>query len=124
MIIAIDFDGTCVTHEYPEVGRDIGAAPILAELIKKGHQIILFTMRSGVDLEAAVNWFNINNLDLYGINRNPTQYEWTDSPKAYAQLYIDDAALGIPLCEGRYEHDKPYVDWPEIYKLLQSKAIL
>lgn len=23
MIIAIDFDGTCVTHEYPDVGADI-----------------------------------------------------------------------------------------------------
>ena len=25
MIIAIDFDGTCVTHEYPKIGKDIGA---------------------------------------------------------------------------------------------------
>lgn len=27
MIIAIDFDGTCVTHEFPKIGKDIGAAP-------------------------------------------------------------------------------------------------
>ena len=27
--IAIDFDGTVVTHEYPKVGRDIGAVPVL-----------------------------------------------------------------------------------------------
>ncbi len=26
MIIAIDFDGTCVTHMYPKIGRDIGAS--------------------------------------------------------------------------------------------------
>ena len=25
MIIAVDFDGTCVTHEYPNVGKNIGA---------------------------------------------------------------------------------------------------
>ena len=37
MILAVDFDGTCVTHEFPEVGRDIGAVPVLKELVEKGH---------------------------------------------------------------------------------------
>ena len=27
MIIAIDFDGTCVTDEFPKIGKDIGAVP-------------------------------------------------------------------------------------------------
>lgn len=49
MIIAVDFDGTCVTHEFPEVGKDIGAVPVLKELVKKGHKIILYTMRSHPD---------------------------------------------------------------------------
>lgn len=48
MIIGIDFDGTCVTHEFPRIGEDINAAPILKELVKKGHQLILFTMRSDI----------------------------------------------------------------------------
>ena len=46
MIIAVDFDGTCVTHEFPRVGKEIGAAEVLKELTDKGHKIILFTMRS------------------------------------------------------------------------------
>ena len=33
MIIAVDFDVTCVTHEFPKVGKDIGAVPVLKELI-------------------------------------------------------------------------------------------
>jgi hydroxymethylpyrimidine pyrophosphatase-like HAD family hydrolase len=45
-IIAIDFDGTCVSHEYPLVGKDIGAIPVLKELMSNGHRLILFTMRS------------------------------------------------------------------------------
>lgn len=49
MIIAVDFDGTCVTHEFPEVGKDIGAVPVLRELVEKGHKIILYTMRSHPD---------------------------------------------------------------------------
>jgi hydroxymethylpyrimidine pyrophosphatase-like HAD family hydrolase len=46
MIVAVDFDGTCVTHEFPRVGEEIGAAEVLKELTDKGHKIILFTMRS------------------------------------------------------------------------------
>ena len=45
MIIAIDFDGTCVTHEYPKIGKDIGAVDTLRALVAKGHKLILWTMR-------------------------------------------------------------------------------
>ena len=34
--INIDFDGTCVSHEFPEIGRDIGAVPVLRELVETG----------------------------------------------------------------------------------------
>ena len=33
MVIALDFDGTVVTHEYPYIGEDIGAVPVLKELV-------------------------------------------------------------------------------------------
>ena len=49
MVIAVDFDGTCVTHEFPKVGKDIGAVPVLKKLVEKGHKIILYTMRSHPD---------------------------------------------------------------------------
>ena len=68
MIIAIDFDGTCVTHEYPSVGKDVGAVSVLEDLIYNGHKLILNTMRSGKELSDAVKWFENNNIELYGIN--------------------------------------------------------
>ena len=46
-VIAVDFDGTVVTHEYPHVGRDAGAVPVLRELTDNGCRLILYTMRSG-----------------------------------------------------------------------------
>ncbi len=49
MIIAIDFDGTCVTHAFPKIGKDIGSVPVLKALTEQGHKIILFTMRSDVE---------------------------------------------------------------------------
>ena len=116
MIIAVDFDGTCVTHEYPNVGKNIGAEIVLKALTDEGHDLILYTMRdhpadSGVQdpLQEAIDWFSQNDIPLFGVNENPTQKSWTTSPKPYANLYIDDAALGmltIMLSGGR-----PFVDW-------------
>ena len=40
--IAIDFDGTVVTHAYPEIGEDAGAAPVLKELTDNGCRLILY----------------------------------------------------------------------------------
>lgn len=116
MIIAIDFDGTCVKHKYPKIGEDIGAVPVLKEFVKRGHKLVLNTMRSGFELSEAVNWFKERDIELYGVNENPTQKSWTSSPKVYANIYIDDAALGCPLVRNERE---AYVDWKEIAKLFK-----
>jgi hydroxymethylpyrimidine pyrophosphatase-like HAD family hydrolase len=123
MIIAIDFDGTVVTHEYPKVGRDIGAVPVLKKLVENGHRLILFTMRSPIAyIDDAIKWFDDNDIKLYSVNGNPTQNRWTTSSKTLAELYIDDAGLGIPLCYP--DGERPYVDWIEVEKILKSKALL
>lgn len=140
MYICIDFDGTCVTHEFPSIGKDIGAIPVLKELVNKGHRLILFTMRSNMKdvksldynihsqsgnyLDEAVEWFKNNKIPLYGINVNPDQITWTESPKAYGHLYIDDAALGIPLKYNINISERPFVDWEEVYKLLKSQNVI
>lgn len=111
MTIAIDFDGTCVTHEYPEIGRDLGATTTLKTLVDNGHKLILLTMRSGKTLEDAKHWFEERGIILYGVNENPSQKRWTESPKVYANLYIDDANLGTPLVKNSIASDRPYVDW-------------
>ena len=116
-IIAIDFDGTCVVASYPNVGRDIGAQPILKRLVADGNKLILWTMRSGIHLQDAIDWFAKNDIPLWGIQKNPTQSNWTTSPKAYAHLYIDDAALGCPLLSG-LTGEPPYVDWKAVEAIL------
>ncbi len=123
MYIAVDFDGTCVAHDYPDIGRDIGAVSVLQALVDNGHSLILWTMRSGEHLEEAVGWFKQNSIPLFGIQRNPTQDSWSSSPKAYAHLYIDDAALGCPLIHPR-NGDRPYVDWQEVNDLLVNSKLI
>ena len=124
MIIAVDFDGTCVTHDFPKIGKDIGAVPVLKDLVKKGHKLILWTMRSdreeGNYLTEAVNWFKNNNIPLYGIQENPTQNTWTYSKKCYAQIYIDDAALGCPLIFDKSLSDRPFVNWKIVEKYFEN----
>jgi len=144
LVINIDFDGTVVTHEYPEVGRDIGAARVLKRLVEHGHKLILFTMRSSqpvtladgtiftTGLSDAVNWYERNEIPLYGIQVNPTQHHWTSSPKSHADIIIDDAALGCPLLidfdmegfENLVQIGRPYVDWISVEKMLEAKGIL
>lgn len=121
--ICIDFDGTCVTHEYPDIGRDIGAVPVLRKLVDKGHKLILHTMRHGDSLEAALAWFTINQIPIYAANTNPTQKRWTQSPKIYANLYIDDAALGCPLAITR-DDARQFVDWVRVEQLLIAEGYL
>lgn len=113
MIIGLDFDGTVVTHEYPRIGKDIGAIPVLKDLVSRGHKIVLNTMRSGKELEEAVGWFKENDIPLYGINSTPGQRGWTSSPKVHAHLYIDDCGYGIPLTTTDLS-SRPYVDWSKI----------
>lgn len=118
MIIALDFDGVCVADEYPKVGADIGAVPVLLELAARGHKFILYTIRSGQPLRDAENWFKAYGIPLFGINRNPIQWRFSTSPKVYAHLYIDDHALGCPLKSDSSVSHKPFVDWERVRAML------
>lgn len=126
--IGIDFDGTMVTHKYPLIGEPLdGAIEVVMKLQEAGHKIILYTMRSGERLEQAVEYMEDNLIDLYGINENKSQKHWTDSPKIFANLYIDDAALGCPL---EYEDEngnklpRGQVDWDGVEELLIERGFL
>jgi hypothetical protein len=128
MDILVDFDGTCTTHDFPRIGQEIGAPEVLRDLVLAGNRLILFTMRSdtsqGKYLKDAVNWFEENDIPLYGIQENPTQKSWTSSPKAYGQLIIDDICLGIPLMMDPELSDRPFVDWAKCRVLMEEMGIL
>lgn len=128
LTLNIDFDGTCVTHAFPEVGRDIGSVPVLRELVAAGHRLILFTMRSdGTErayLDEAVQWFVANGIPLYGVNTNPTQSSWTSSPKSYAQKMIDDSSVCAPLKFDPALSTRPFIDWVRMREMLVECGLL
>jgi len=118
-IYAIDFDGTIVTHEYPKIGKPIPyCIETLQRIIEQGGKIILYTMRSGELLAQAVEYLINNDIKLWGVNKNPMQHRWTDSPKVFANIYIDDAALGTLTMQDPNFSDRQYVDWVMVDNLL------
>lgn len=94
MIYAVDFDGTLCEDAYPEIGapRDevIGFCISAA---KNGDKLILWTCRSGADLERAVAWCKERGITFDAINENLpeliAQYG-NDPRKINADAYIDD----------------------------------
>jgi hypothetical protein len=119
-IVCVDFDGTCVMHEYPKIGEDVpNAVNVLKQLNENKVKIILWTIRSGEALQEAVNWFVEREIEIWAVNKNPSQRFWSKSPKAYAPVYIDDAALGCPL-KPSSDGNRPFADWFEIERLLKE----
>lgn len=88
-----------------------------------GTKLILWTMRSGPQLADAVMWFTRHGIKLWGILENPEQHTWTASPKAYAQLYIDDAAFGCPLIQPE-GFKRPCVDWAAVARHFEIDVTL
>lgn len=119
MYICIDFDGTIVDHAFPSIGKPVpGAVEWLRRINVLGGKLILFTMRSdgqpyGNVLTHAVDYLKANGVELFAVNHNPEQKQWTTSPKVYGQIYIDDAAAGCPLIHPK-GFARPCVDWSRI----------
>ena len=98
MIIAVDFDGTIVEHRYPAIGRErLFAFDTLKALQKDHHQLILWTYRSGKELEEAVEFCRKNGVEFYAVNKNYPEEQFdekTMSRKIQADVYIDDRNVG------------------------------
>ena len=80
-------------------------------------------MRSGRLLDDAVRWFKERKIELWAINQNPEQKTWTQSAKVYADIYIDDSALGCPI---RFINGvrRPVVNWQKVREQLVYDRVL
>jgi hypothetical protein len=117
--IAVDFDATLIDHRFPNMGPDVPLAVETLKVLSTKCSIILNTMRSGRELEDAVQWFKDKDIPLSGINSNPSQTAWTMSPKCYANIYIDDAAYGAPLIKPD-GFERPCLDWRQVKEYVEG----
>ena len=107
--IAVDFDGTIVEHEYPDIGKEkLFAFQTLKELEKRGASIILWTFRAGKELDEAVEFCRKNGLEFYAVNKNYPEevFDETVSRKINADIYIDDRNIG------------GFPGWSEVWQIL------
>lgn len=82
------------------------------------NNVILHTKRVGNELEDAVRWFRDNNIELFGVNENPSRKLWSGNSKVYATRYIDSESLGTPLdLDGN-------VDWVLMTELIKENMML
>ena len=112
MIIAVDFDGTIVEHEYPKIGKvKLFAFETLKELQKQNNRLILWTYRSGRELEEAVDYCKKNGIEFYAVNKSyPEEIidEETTSRKINADVFIDDRNVG------------GFLGWSKIWQILNK----
>lgn len=96
--IALDVDGTVVAEAYPEMGEDIGAVPWLRRIAARfpESRLMLWTCRGGDRAQDAAAWLKDRGVTVWAVNSHPEQSSWDGSPKAHADIYVDDRALGIP----------------------------
>ena len=110
--IAVDFDGTIVEHDYPKIGKEkLFAFQTLKELEKLGVRLILWTFRTGKELEDAVNFCRLNGIEFYAVNKNYPEevFDETVSRKIDADIYIDDKNIGgFPGWSGVWQILTPY----------------
>jgi hydroxymethylpyrimidine pyrophosphatase-like HAD family hydrolase len=110
--IAVDFDGTIVEHEYPEIGKEkLFAFQTLKELEKLGAMLILWTFRTGKELDEAVEYCRKNGIEFYAVNKNYPEeiFDENVSRKINADIYIDDKNIGgFPGWSGVWQIMTPY----------------
>lgn len=97
-IIAVDFDGTVVDDAYPKIGKPkLFAFDTLKQLMIQGHRLVLWTYRSGKELEEAVDFCKENGIEFYAVNSSfeGEVFDLTkQSRKIHADIFIDDRNLG------------------------------
>lgn len=96
-LIAVDFDGTVVEHNYPEIGREmLFAFATLRALQQKGNRLILWTYREGARLDEAVAYCKRHGFVFDAVNENypGEREEGNYNRKLKADIFIDDRNLG------------------------------
>lgn len=122
MIIAIDFDGTCVTHEFPNIGRELpGCIETLKRLNEAGHILVLYSCRINAYLYEARAWLEERGVKIEAANM---EADGTGARgKILYDLLIDDRALGCPLEYDAVECSLS-ADWRKIAKKLEEYGVL
>ncbi len=98
MKIAVDFDGTIVENKFPQIGKPkLFAFETLRALQEQKHQLILWTVRKGKELDEAIRFCQQQGIEFYAVNENfqgEKMGKDNTSRKILVDMYIDDRNFG------------------------------
>jgi hydroxymethylpyrimidine pyrophosphatase-like HAD family hydrolase len=112
-IISIDFDGTIAKQTDDLIPKKLipNAKEVINWCYDKGCYIIIWTCRSGKSqISSMMKFLKDNKIKFHIVNKNAPWITFTDSPKIFANLYIDDRGL----CE---------IDWLKIKDKIRQELI-
>jgi hydroxymethylpyrimidine pyrophosphatase-like HAD family hydrolase len=102
-IVAVDFDGTLVEDEFPNIGKPNEEMFNFLKYLRQeqGVKLVLWTSRNfsekyGDLLEQAVEFCQSKGLEFDAINENIQEvqdFTGEDTRKIYADVYIDDKSV-------------------------------
>ena len=138
MTIYLDFDGTVVEHEYPKIGRfNPGALETVKDLMKKGHLVILNTMRADFQngsLQKALDYLNRHPtielpFEIIALPKKIYPRPWNIVSEGVKFLeihgiYIDDTAFSMPTVRCNHLINSTMVDWEVVRSELSLLSLI
>lgn len=121
LVIAIDFDGTIVKQDYPNIGKLYDSAKeCINELYNSGrYYIIIWSTRCGQDEADMINFLNKNEVKYHKVNGNLPEFSelqeakgFSTPRKIYYDLLVDDKSLLMQSFDLEYE-------WPMVKNLIE-----
>lgn len=103
--ISIEFDGGIVRNEYPDIGNfKLNVKEILETLKSKGHEIKIWSSRTGKDADRVIKFLKDNKIPFDSFNYQENAYE------TFAHFYIDENNHGSKIV------------WDDIYEKVTQLA--
>jgi len=91
LVVAVDFDGTLVENNFPEIGEpNKEVMQYVRDKKEEGAIIILWTTRQNDFLQEALDFCEQYDIPIDYANRNAPGIGFETSNKIFADIYVDD----------------------------------
>lgn len=105
LIFAVDFDGTIVEHDFPDIGDEKPLAiRTLRALQDRGHKVIIYTCRRPPYVGPIIEWMLERGFRPDAVNKNLSHLPTNHPSKILAHVYIDDRSF------------PPFTDWLDVQR--------
>ena len=122
-VVAVDFDGTIVANEVPNIGRDLGGLFWMSQLKELWCELVLWTCREDELLDQAKEWLDAHGYgDMFDAVNEQAPSVGFPSRKVAANAYAGDRAVGAPIKRYVDKRLPDHYDWNRAGPILVKAA--